>query len=65
MSIREGRLEEEVRLCYVAVSRAERELHLIHIKDDGPGQQRWQKISGAPSPFLGMTEKPFDEAEGE
>lgn len=50
MSVKEGGLEEERRLCYVGITRAERELHLTH------AAQRFQfgKISVNPvSRFIG------------
>ena len=50
-SITEGRTEEEVRLCYVAMTRAERKLYLIQTEPT-----MFEKDLG-PSPFFGMMEE--------
>jgi superfamily I DNA/RNA helicase len=49
-AVKEGRIEEERRLCYVGCTRAEERLYLVHGKPDE--NQRFGVSGGEPSVFL-------------
>lgn len=61
MSVKEGNEAEELNVCYVAITRARKQLYVVHNRIERGNQRMFRGVVGGPSPFIRMMQEPKEE----